>query len=560
MKRHQLRTFVVFVTMAFGATAYAQDTCDVAEPMDDVRFYRRLSIDLRGTAPSYAEISAMKNRGGVDESFVNELVSSPEFVESMRSYHASLLWPNIDQTPIVPDTNVLYPLEITPGNPPVYLSPVRSVFMRAVGNGAIFLPCRDEPAQFDANGALITTPLEVGGEVVAVQEGWVEVEPYWAPGTTVRVCGFDAQPNVSAVICPGPPERYPFVQPTCQQFGQFAMAVQAPFEGATTECNSRMAILAPNCGCGPNLDYCATPETGAIIRASLLEQELRIMDEVVREGRPYHEALTQKSVEFNGPIVHYMKNMASLSFDVEGADDPDAPPPPLPYTDGTWTRVARTGRHAGVLTTPGYLMRFTTWRGRAHRFYNAFECSSFIPNGPLPSPQDPCSAHEDLTRRCGCDACHEALEPMASHWGRFSEYGFKNLTEAEFPRNGLGRCTPPLGSVDELIDCFRQYELEPVGEEQAYRGQLNAYVFRSDDEAAGVDQGPTRLVQESIASGRLPSCTVQKMWSHFMRRDPTQEEHETVIPELIAKFEASGHDLRSVVQEIVMHPAYRRQP
>ncbi len=545
--RHHLQSLVAFAAMTFAATAHAQDTCDVAEPMDDVRFFRRLSIDLRGTAPSFAEITSMKQRGGVSDAIVDELVNSPDFIESMRGYHASLLWPNIDQTPLVPDTHVLYPLEITPGNPPVYLSPVRSVFMRAVGNGTIFVPCLDEPAQFDNSGNLIAT-------------GWVEVEPYWAPGTTVRVCGFDAQPNVSAVVCPGPSERYPFAEATCTQFGTFADAVQAPFEGTTVECNSRTAILAPNCGCGPNLNYCMTPETGAAIRSSLLEQELRIIDEVVRERRPYHEALTQKSVDFNGPIVHYMQHMAGLSFDVESAPDPDAPYPPVGYTDYDWVRVARTGRHAGVLTTPGYLLRFTTWRGRAHRFYNAFECSSFIPNGPLPSPQDPCSNHEDLTQRCGCDACHQALEPMAAHWGRFSEYGFRNLTEAEFPRNGLGKCSPPLDSVDALIDCFRQYELEPVGEEQAYAGQLNAYVFRSDDEATGVDEGPAHLVRASLESGRLPSCTVQKMWSHFMRREPTQEEHETVIPELIASFEANGHDLRSVIKEIVTHPAYRRQP
>ncbi|MEQ8272467.1 MAG: hypothetical protein RMA76_03150 [Deltaproteobacteria bacterium] len=558
MHKRELLTFALVT--AFSASAYAQDTCDVAEPMDDTRFFRRISIDLRGTGPSFEEINVVKDRGGIDEELIDAILENESFVAAMRPYHASLLWPNIDATPIVPDTHVLFPLEITPGNPPVYLSPVRSVFMRAVGNGAIFVPCLDEPAQFDGNGNIVATPLEVGGETVAMQEGWVEVEPYWAPGTTVRVCGFDAQPNVSATVCPGPVERYPFVEPTCNQFRQFANAVQAPFDGTTVDCNGRQAIFAPNCGCGPNLNYCQTQETGAIIRASLLEQELRVVDEVIREGRPYHEALTQKSVDFNGPIAHYLEHQATLSFDLEAAGDPDAPPPPIPYSDFQWIRVARTGRHAGVLTTPGYLLRFTTWRGRAHRFYNAFECSSFIPNGPLPSPQDPCSDHEDLTQRCGCDACHEALEPMAAHWGRFSEYGFRNLTETQFPRNGLGKCSPPLESVDALIDCFRQYELEPVGEEQAYAGQLNAYVFRSDDEARGVDEGPTRLVQQSLDSGRLSSCTVQKMWSHFMRRDPTQEEYETIIPELIAGFEGSGHDLKSVVKAIVMHPAYRRQP
>lgn len=548
------------VACSLASPAVAQDTCDVAGPMDDQRFFRRLSIDLSGGAPSFAEITAMKARGTVDEQTVDSFLASDAFVAAMRDYHASLVWPNIDETPIVPDTHLLYPLELAPGEP-VYLSPVRSIFVRAVGNGAIFTPCKNEPAEFDASGNVIATPLEVGGEVVAMQEGWVEVEPYWAPGTTVRVCAFDAQPNVSAVVCPGPSERYPFAEASCQQFEAFAESVQAPYRDTMVDCNSRTAIFAPQCGCGPNLAYCQTDRTAYEVRLSLLEQELRIIDEVVRDGRPYHEALTTKDIEFNGPIAHYLRNQARLSFDVEAEEDATAAfPEQLTYTDYDWVRTTRTGRHAGLLTTPGYLLRFTTWRGRAHRYYNAFECSSFIPNGPLPSPQDPCSEHEDLTKRCGCDACHEALEPMAAHWGRFSEFGFRHLDEARFPRQGVGRCTPPLASIDELIDCFRQYELDPVGEEQAYAGQLNAYVFRTGDEVLAVEEGPGRLVAASIASGSLASCTVQKMWTFFMRREPTPEERTTELPALVEHFEANGHDLKSVVKEIVLHPAYRRQP
>lgn len=547
------------LALALPATGLAQDVCEVAEPMDDTRFLRRLSIDLKGAGPNYAEIQAMKTRGTVDETTIDEMLRSEDFVDTLREHHASLLWPNINETNLVPDTHILFPLELAPGEF-VYVSPVRSVFMRTAG-GALFTPCKNEPAEFDDNGNLVVTPLMDGGQVVAYQEGWVEVEPYWAPGTTIRVCGFDAQPNVRAVACPGPVERFPFTQPICDQFQGFADIVQAPFTGEEVACDSRLAILAPNCGCGPNLQYCATNETHQMMRQSLLDQELRILDKVVRNNEPYHQALVEKTVEFNGPVVHYLRYMSRLNFDVEGSDDPAAPTPDMDYTQiNDWVPVVRSSRHAGVLTTPGYLLRFTTWRGRAHRFYNAFECSSFIPTGPLPSPQEPCSQHEDLTLRCGCDGCHKALEPMASHWGRFSEFGYRHLDDATFPTMATTVCTPPLNDVNQFIDCFRQYELDPVGEEVPFQGMLNGYVFRKPDEVEAVEQGPTRLVAQSLQSGAMSACTVSKMWTHFMRREPTLDEREKVLPDLIAGYEGSGHSIRTLVKQIVLHPAYRRMP
>jgi hypothetical protein len=556
--QRRLTPLFLFVVLA-PANADAQDACEAASPLDGQRFLRRLSLDLRGTTPTSAEISAQSGKEEVTDAQIDDLLGSDGFRDVMKRYHANLLWPNIDQIELIDQVHQIFPYELAPGVT-VYFSALRAVVSRAVGNGNIFIPCLPEPARFDANGELIMTPLVVGGETVAYQEGYVEVEPYWAPGTQVKVCGLDAQPAVSAPVCPGPGERYPFVEPFCAQIGGYDQFLAAPFRGQQIDCGSRFAQLAPGCGCGPNLVYCQTPDTTAEIKRDLLDQMLRITDKVVAEGRPYHEILTTKRIEFSGPISHYLRYQSRLNFDLYTDADVTAAAPELDYNDNSWVGAERSGRHAGILTTPGYLLRFQTNRGRAHRFYNAFECSSFIPAGPLPSPTEACSKHEDLTKRCGCDACHRGLEPMAASWGRFTEYGFMYLDEQAFPDSVGTRCSPPIDSVETLFRCFRFYELDPVGEEVPFQGALNSYVFRTPEEIARIVAGPTSLVEEGLDTGLITRCTVKKMWGQLMRREPTVEEETEVLPTLISSFEANGHDLKALLKEIAREPAYRRAP
>ena len=86
----------------------------------------------------------------------------------------------------------------------------------------------------------------------------------------------------------------------------------------------------------------------------------------------------------------------------------------------------------------------------------------------------------------------------------------------------------------QLLKCFRFYELDPVGEEEPFRGMLNSYVFRTGEDIERIEQGPSRLAQESIDSGRFAGCTVRRMWTHFMRREPTLDESAKVLPDLVA--------------------------
>jgi hypothetical protein len=552
----------LFVAGEARAQTPAPTSCDVAEPLDGQRLLRRLSLDLRGYVPNADESAAQKGVAEVAQSTIDAYLGSPDFLNVMRGYHSSLLWPNIDQIQIIPDTNMLVPYPFSQSDV-VYMSFLRAVFVRpATGSSQLYYPCKNEPARFDANGNIIADPIMMGTAIVGYQEGYVMVEPYWAPGTMIKVCGYDAQPAMRAVPCPGPTDRYPFLAPTCTQFQQYADAVMAPFKGSMVDCNGPLALLAPGCGCGPNLEFCHTDDTMKTLKSALLEQELRIVDGVVGNDQPYHTILTKMNIDMNGPIAHYLTYQSRLSFDLYADPDPTAPVPQgLKFTDtGKWLPVARTGRHSGILTTPGYLLRFQSNRARAHRFYEAFECSSFIPDGPLPSPFADCSQHQDLTKRCGCNACHKTLEPMAAHWGRFAEYGISPIDDMTYPQTIGASCTPPFSDLVQLFRCTRFYKVDAVGEEIPYKYMLNAYVFRTPDEIMNIVQGPSHLANQTIDGGQFSTCTTRNMWNFFMRRTPTGDEEMNVIPDLVHKYEASNFDLKQLVNDIVTHAAYRRLP
>jgi len=537
------------------------EQCRVARPLSAPRLLRRASLDLRNRVPSLDELEAAEAAGEVPDAILDAYLSSEGFREVLREHHAELLWPNLDAVELFARTHLLVPHRF--GRDPsqtVYYGPLRAVYVRAVGDGNIFTPCRNEPAEYDDDGHLVLEPVLVGTTTVAWTEGWVEVEPYWAPGSTLKVCALDALDALVGRACPGPSERYPFAEPTCSSIARLDRFMDEPFRGRLIDCASPFSYLSPDCGCGPQLQYCATPEIAERVRDDLLEQQLRLVDRVVENDLPYETLLTSTELDWSGPLVHYMRHQARLVLDLYAGDPRAWSLPDLDYTDERWISAPASGPQAGVLTTPGYLLRFSANRMRAHRYYDAFECRSFVPNGPLPSPFEPCSQREDLTERCGCDACHVALEPLAAHWGRFAEFGAAPLPTDVFPPTVGDACRSPVQGPEQFYRCVRSYELDPQGEEEAYRGYLNAYVFRDAAEHDFIEGGPRRRVQASLADGTLQRCLAQRLWTRFMHRPPSPEEVTDVLPELVETFERSGRRIDALVRAIVRHSAYRRTP
>ena len=133
---------------------------------------------------------------------------------------------------------------------------------------------------------------------------------------------------------------------------------------------------------------------------------------------------TQRT-HINGRISFWRKNLAplvNLNKTINDWGVTDAPvPDELDYNDLTWTPAERSGDHAGILTLPGYTLRFHTNRGRANRFRVVFTGQYFVPPAGADTDCDP--ETDDLTERCTCRHCHQVLEPLAAHFATVIEAG-----------------------------------------------------------------------------------------------------------------------------------------
>lgn len=514
---------IAIAAMASPTVADAQ-TCEAQPTQEALQYLRRLSLDLRNHVPDLDEVEAVAETGEVDDVLIDEMFASEAWTERMRRHHLDELWTVLSQQQLTNNNFRMTVMAQSADTTPIYWVPNRARVYRGVD----FEPCNDEPATYDALGNIETTPSPTmeGG----FREGWVEVNPYWAPDTTIKVCAFDAQ--VGREI-PNP----------------------LGLDGTIFECQIAGASGNPQCGCGPNLNWCQSNRdlTEAYIDYFFAIQVLRMSDAILRGDRPYTDFIAGRDIEINGPIAHFLRHQtwASLAtliaFPNNSHDIPD-----IPFDEiDTWQTVQRRGRHSGVLTTPAYLLRFPTNRARATRFYEAFLCQSFEPPpGGLPPAEDPCNSEPNLAQRCGCDHCHATLEPAAAHWGRYAESGFSPLLDENFPTY-LPQC---VGNRNSGI-CRALYVNEAIiPEEEPFLGMLRPYLYANDEVRANIDQGPTAIAARAIESGAFASCTVKKMWRLVMANDPTPRDAET-IDTLTADF-SSDYNVKNLLRAIVKRPEY----
>ncbi len=517
------RTLTLAVAFTLAASPAWAEVCDESTAIaESLQYLRRLSLDLRGRVPTLEEQSSVVTNGAIDPSIIEAMVESDDLIHQVRRHHLDMLWTNLAN------------LRIT--NPPWILSPPNgrqtapAYFIQAQVRRTRYrggpVTCLDEPARFDGEGNILTT-VDTNNPNIR-REGWVEVSPYWAPDTTIRVCAFDAQENLTVTD-----ER-----------------------GNTIDCS--VNTNNAGCGCGPNLRWCQSPADGtlATITTSMNEQLLRYMDAVVRDDRPYTDVILGKDFEIDGPLAFWLNNQSRTGGNtLPAAPLQDHPIPDRAFTDATWQTVQRGDQHAGVLSMPGYLLKFGSNRGRANRFYDAFLCQHFESNEPIPPATDECHKEPDLTKRCGCKGCHLAVEPAAAHWGRWAEAGLIAMTDAQFPTYNE-QCAGRNGARIPVcrLFYFTEADVTDSASESEYVGMLRAYVFADEARAANIEEGPIGIAEGAVETGTFASCTVQKMWTRLMSHPPTEAEAETVA-ELAADF-ANGYSLKSLIRTIVQRPEY----
>jgi hypothetical protein len=513
-------TGVLFVG---DASAQSPEICAPVEKLDKYRYLRQLTLDLYGRIPTVDEYQRLHSLEDVTPEIIDEMVGSDEFYAQLRRYHRNLLWSNLGDDNLVGQViersrNDEFPVWLNRGKRDEYRG--RNV------------DCLDmEHTNFDAEGRplpMIENYLEgdCAGGSGCTMDGWVRVEPYWAPGTTIQVCAFDAQPHTDATPRDNGDPR------TCNQVGDDD----------------------PLCGCGPNLSYCtARGENFDLVHGALLEEPARVFEEVIKAGEPYMNAFSTRATVMNGPLAHYYRYLA------DGNDWELKNAPEIPYA-ADWQRVDREEYHSGILTTLGFLRRFASHRARVNRLYTAFLCDPFeAPSGGLPAATDECSMNPDLSSRCGCAACHETIEPATTHWGRWEEGDdFVHRADIDTFNNGCANCEK--GDCSNYCKTFyitRELETTP-GSVDSELGKLKTLGWRTEDEAAALDAGPSALVSRPEYQEQLARCAVRNFSEQVFGRDLSDDERTGWLVDKSNAFAASGHDFLEMVKDIVSDDRYRR--
>ncbi|MBI5517653.1 MAG: hypothetical protein HY909_28035 [Deltaproteobacteria bacterium] len=379
-------------------------------------------------------------------------------------------------------------------------------------------------------------PSNEASDVEVRQEGWRLQRPWWSGGHWIKVCAYQAQERTHSAWTGRP----------CRP-------------GAAND---------SSCGCGPDGTHCG-PHAGLQTRVSradrrlldaLAREPLELLRTVLERGEDYYTVLTTRRGVANGPLAFMYRHQAEQMQELEfSAPAPAGDLPHGAYADPTWREYQRGPQHSGVLTTAAFLARFPTLRSRINRFRTAFLCHPFIPPDlPTPPPTDACHREPDLARRCGCQHCHTSIEPLGAYWGRWAERSTRYLDPTTFPAYNAAcvQCAEPGASCPAAC---RFYVTAPGSSEGTrFLGRLAAVQYRADDEARRMDEGPAALVAQSLASGELQQCTAQTVWARLLGRPLSDGERARVLPALVARFNASGHDYRDLVRAVVSSPAYRR--
>lgn len=480
--------------------------------LDALGYLRALSLDLRGRLPAAEEIAQVRADPAILETFIDAWLATDDFADRAVRAHRAILWNNIQNVNFL-NGNQMNMAVFNPGS--LYWRSLPA--LRSRGER---VPCLDEPARFDDDGQIQYTMID-GNR----REGWVMVEPFWAPGTQIKVCAFDAQ---AAMVSP-----------------------------TGTPCWTGAGAGDAKCGCGPNLQWCRFG-TDYIPRSFAKDVDLRIRA-LIKEDRPYTELFTSRRAYVNGPLVHFWKNQKSIPGDVRlepVAIDLDKLPN-IPYTEvDTWAEIELPPQHAGVLTSPAFLARFQTNRARAARFDDSFLCSPLSPPpGGLPANAIP---YADLQKRDGCKYCHALLEPTGAYWGRWPERGGGFLAPETFPprRSDCEAC----GRTGQqcTADCRSYYVTNALSpEEQPFLGMLKSYEFRRDEHTRNVEFGPKLLVLSTIVDNRFPSCVARRAAEGLLGRQLSVDE-QPWLNELAMSFLATNYKYRALVKQIVKSDAYRR--
>lgn len=246
----------------------------------------------------------------------------------------------------------------------------------------------------------------------------------------------------------------------------------------------------------------------AVIK-SLGLQSAGLATAVVVENYSYRNILKPGVTAIDGAIAHLYRQthhfkVDQLNLPQELVDIVDQ----ISLTD-TKFKIVNTGdsyESAGVLTTFGWLRRFSKNRTRANELYERLLCRKFTSELPRVFPQDP----GNLRETDGCSGCHATLDPLADFFLAWGEGG-------------------------DL------YQGTAATVETYFNSQTGSYL--SD---------LSRIISEDQA---FSTCQVQNVWEWLIGRKFYHDEEE-LRTKLSEYFIATNYSFKELVFAIATHPVF----
>jgi hypothetical protein len=285
------------------------------------------------------------------------------------------------------------------------------------------------------------------------------------------------------------------------------------------------------------------------------QEAVQFLDDLFLADRDLREALSGRHTRVNGPLAQFYRSTAGLTCCGNGTYFNYVEPEPLvdhaalpalpPHETGTWVRIDRGPRAAGILTMPIFLTKYGTRRARAHIVYNAFLCKEFVAGTNV---QLTPSTEPNLMIRPGCSTCHASLEPLSAYFSRIVESDWTYLPPAKFPVHS----TVCRGAEPQRIPGYCRTFYDPAFT-NAERGTLRgAYASAENAEA-----GPAGLAAFVTGTPDFPACVAKNLFSSFLGRAPTPDD-APLLSELSRAFVEGGYRMRAAVRALLRAPAYRR--
>lgn len=273
--------------------------------------------------------------------------------------------------------------------------------------------------------------------------------------------------------------------------------------------------LLPNVGTLADRGY-----TRADVNRSVMEEPLRLIEQVVMADRPYTEIVTAGTTMTDRIVA-----------DVWG----------LPYDEakGGWQEVAwNDGRPAaGVLSSSALWLRhrsagFNLHRERANLVSRAFLCWDFlareVPIDGSVDLADPKAVAHAVAVNPACASCHVTLDPLASYFSTFRPF----LLEQAVTRYPIGMYFPD--AADEWIDT--------TGRPPGFFGDMGGDV--------------ATLGRKIAADPRFTLCAARRFYGYMAGVDPFTVPLAIAAP-LQEALVGSGYSAKALARAVVLSDAFR---